>query len=145
MKAEAIGRRAEPPPMRKRGLEQHISADHIGVDEIGRAVDRTIDMAFGGKMHHGIGRKVRKDACHGALVADVRGAEAEAAMAAHGIERGEVAGIGQLVDDEHLVIGVFQEVPNHRRPDKARPTRDNDFHGNSSRAPSLSSPACGGG
>ena len=145
MKAEAVGGRAEPPPMRERGLEQHIGADHIGVDEIGRAVDRTIDMAFGGKMHHGVGRKVRKYAPDRALVADVRGAEPELAVAAHGIEGGEVAGISQLVDDEHLVTRVFQEVPHHRRPDKSRPTGDNDLHGNSSACPLPALPACGGG
>ena len=39
-------------PMVERGLQQPIGADDIGVDEVRRAVDRAVDMAFRREMHH---------------------------------------------------------------------------------------------
>ncbi|MNE67255.1 hypothetical protein D3C80_1628530 [compost metagenome] len=39
-------------------------------------------------------------------------------------QRLEVAGVGQLVEVEHLVPGVVEQVANQRRADKARTASD---------------------
>ncbi len=92
--------------MRKRGLEQHIGADDIGVDELGRTIDRPVDVAFGGQMHDGVRIEVREDVSDAGAIADVGAAEAIPRMLLYCRKRGEIAGIGQLVDDQHLMIGL---------------------------------------
>ena len=52
--------RAAPAPMRKRNLQQNVGADHIGVDEFGRTVDRSVDMTFGRQMDDSVGIKTCK-------------------------------------------------------------------------------------
>jgi len=42
---EALRAWTKHAPVRERDLEEHISADHIGVDEFGRTVDRPVDVA----------------------------------------------------------------------------------------------------
>src|SRR5262245_25171743 len=49
-------------------------------------------------------------------------------MALHRSKRGEVAGIGQIVENEHLVIALSDEMPDQRGSDEARSTRDHDPH-----------------
>ena len=86
--------------MRERGLEQDIGADDIGVDEFGGAVDRSVDVTFGREMHHRIGIEARKNLSDSQTIADIGAAELIARMALHRSKRGEIAGIGQLVDDQ---------------------------------------------
>ena len=97
---KVFGARAELAPMRKRGLEQDIGADDIGVDEFGGPVDRSVDVTFGRQMHHRVGIEARKNLGDGRTIADIGAAELIARMALHRSERGEIAGIGQLVDDQ---------------------------------------------
>ena len=66
--------------MRERGLEQHIGADDIGVDEIGRTVDRSVDVAFRRQMHDRVGIEARKNVGDGRTIADIGAAEAIARM-----------------------------------------------------------------
>jgi hypothetical protein len=49
-------------------------------------------------------------------------------MALNRSERGKIAGIRQLVDDEHLVVGVSEKISDQCRTNEARSTRDNDLH-----------------
>ena len=73
------------------------------------------------------GSKLDKNVGDGRTIADIGAAEAIARMALDRSQRGEIAGIGQLVDDQHLVIGVADEMPDQCRPDEARSTRDQIF------------------
>ena len=114
--------------MRERGLEQDIGADDIGVDEFGRPVDRAIDMALGRQMHHGVGVEARENLGDGRTIADIGAAEMIARMALHRSKRGEIAGIGQLVDDQHLVIGVTMRCRTSADPMKPGSARDDDLH-----------------
>ena len=51
MKAETLGfGLRQRAPVTERLLQQHERADDIGLHELGRAVDRTIDMTFRGQM-----------------------------------------------------------------------------------------------
>jgi hypothetical protein len=44
--------RLEAAPIAQRFLQQRERANNIGANELGRPVDRAIDMALGGKIHH---------------------------------------------------------------------------------------------
>ena len=114
--------------MRERGLEQNVGADDIGVDEFGRPVDRAVDMAFCRQMHHRVGIETRENLGDGRTIADIGAAEMIARMALHRGERGKIAGIGQLIDDQHLVISVADQMPDQRRADESRSARDQNLH-----------------
>ena len=71
---EAEARRAAPSSSLQIGprrFQQTQRADDVRLDEGGRAVDRAIDMALGGKMHHGVGPEVAERRRHRRRVADV--------------------------------------------------------------------------
>ena len=48
-------RAASASPIAQRLLQQREGADDVGLDEFAGAVDRAVDMAFGGEVHHGVG------------------------------------------------------------------------------------------
>src|SRR5262249_3752090 len=102
-------------PVRQRGLEQNVSSNHIGGDELSGAIDRAIDMAFSGQMHGGIGLEACECIGNRGPVANVDATESVAAMPVNGRERGEITGIGQLVEDQDLVRCVSNEVPDGGR------------------------------
>ncbi|MNR30379.1 hypothetical protein D3C85_1478320 [compost metagenome] len=52
-------------------FQQHVGADDIGFDEIGRASDGAIDVALCRQMHHGIRLVGGKDAIQLGAVADI--------------------------------------------------------------------------
>src|SRR5215510_9214841 len=97
-------------PMRERCLQQHIGADHIGVDEFGRAVNRAVHVAFCGKMHNRFGVEARENVGNRSPVADVGATELIASMVVNRRKRGEIARVGQLVEDQYLVSRMRDEV-----------------------------------
>jgi hypothetical protein len=101
--------------MRERGLEQDIATNNIGVDEIGGPIDRSIDVTFRRQMHDRVGVKIRENIGDGRMIADIGLAEMITRMALNRGERGKIAGISQLVDDKHLVVGV-----SHKMSDQCR-------------------------
>src|SRR5262245_3700232 len=125
---EILGARAERAPMRQRGLEQDIGTNHIGVDEIRGPIDRSIDMTFRRQVHDRVGLKIRENVGDGRMIADIGLAEMITRMALNRSERGKIASIGQLVDDERLVIGVSDKMSDQCRPDETRSTTDDDLH-----------------
>ena len=72
-------------------------------------------MAFGRKMHDRVRLEAAQQIGDRAAVADVGAAETVTRAVLHAGERSEIAGIGQFVDDEHLVRGAADEVA-HQRP-----------------------------
>ncbi len=50
-----IGRLFQRAPVGANGLEQRERANDIGLDELTRAVDGTINVTFGREMHHARG------------------------------------------------------------------------------------------
>src|SRR5882762_110611 len=71
-------------PMRQRSFEQNVGADHIGVDELGRSIDRAVDMAFRGQMHDGISIEACESIGNSGPVADVGATESVTAMPVNG-------------------------------------------------------------
>ena len=59
----------------------------------------------------GIGIEAHESVGNCGSVADVDATESVAMMRLNGCERGEIAGIGQFVEDQHLVHRVSDKVP----------------------------------
>ena len=79
-------------------------------------------------MHHCIGIETRENVGDRRTIADIGPAKAIAWMALNASERSKIAGISQLVDDQHLVIAARNEMPDQRRSDKPRATGDYNSH-----------------
>ncbi len=58
-------------PVGASGLQQHVGADNIGLDEVGRACDGAIDVALGRQVHHGIRLMLGKHPIQFGAVADI--------------------------------------------------------------------------
>ena len=102
-------------------------AEHVRADELVRAVDGAIDVAFGGEMHHRVGRVPLEDVVHRRAVADVGADEAVARAARNRLERAEIGGVGQLVDVDDRAVGLPHEIAADRRADEPRAPRDDDL------------------
>ena len=61
-------------------------------------------MAFGGEMHHGIGLEFLEHLAHGRRIRDVRLDEAVFWIAVRRRDRGQIGGVGQLIDVEDLMV-----------------------------------------
>ena len=121
-----VGR--QPLPIGPRRLEQAERPHHIGIDEGGRAGDRAVDMAFGGKVHHGADVVGGEQFPDQSLVLDAADHQAMAGIAG---QRGEVlpvAGIGQLIEIDHRLIARRQPIEHEVRADKPRPARHQNGH-----------------
>src|SRR5207245_1465633 len=74
---------AQRPVVLQGGLEQYVRSDDVGLDELGRAVDRSVDVALGGEMEHGVGSEIVKQLSESARVSYIRLGEAIARIAGH--------------------------------------------------------------
>ena len=90
-------------------------------------------MALGREVHDDVGLVVLEDAADRAGVADVGPLEAVARIIGNAGKIVEVAGIGQLVEVEHLVLRVGDQVAHHGRADEAGAAGHDEAHGLSSR------------
>jgi hypothetical protein len=64
---------------------------------------------------------------HGHRIADIGANEREARLALQVRERGEIAGVGKLIDDRDLVSGDVRQ-PSEIRSDEAGTAGDEEFH-----------------
>jgi hypothetical protein len=99
-------------------LEQGVGPHNIGLDEFAGTVDRAVDMAFGGEIHHDVGPVFAKDIEHGAAIADVLAHEGIAGLPADRRKRGQIAGIGEFVDDDDRFSQFACDQTAHRRTDE---------------------------
>ena len=120
MEAEAVLLRCrQRAPVAERGLQQREGADHVGLDEFAGSVDRAVDVALGGKMHHHVGLIGLEQLAHLGRVRDVGAHKGVALIVRHRRKRVEIARIGELVDHEHAVVALADGVAHHRRADEA--------------------------
>jgi hypothetical protein len=94
-------------PIAARAFEKIEGSDDVRLDELGRIVDRTIDVAFGREVHDRAGLVLVQELAHQSAVVDVSAHEDVLLIACERTEIVEVAGIGQLVeiDDGRLLMG----------------------------------------
>jgi len=109
----------EAIPVPPRGLEQRVGADHVGLDELGRAVDRAVHVGLGGEVHHRIRTEFGEDLVQGSRVADIDLVKLVARRVRDRGKRFEIAGISELVDVGDVVRRNVDQVPDHGRADKA--------------------------
>src|SRR5690606_29851712 len=99
------------PPVAARGFKQRVGADDVRLDEPGRTIDRTVDMALSGQMHDGIGHSFRDDRIHGRTIADIGLEEAVSGSIGNGIERAKAGRIGEAIDVDDLPAALGDEMP----------------------------------
>ena len=105
-------------------LEELEGTNDIGADELPRAVDRAIDMAFGGKIHHrrrlGLLKELADIVAFSNISLDktVTGALSNIGQAL------ETTSIGQLIENNDLRLGMVEDVANEVGTDEAGPSGD---------------------
>ena len=108
----------EAIPVPPRGLEQRVGADHVGLDELGRAVDRAVHVGLGGEVHHRSRAELPKYLVQASSVADIDLVEPIARRLRDRAQRLEIAGISELVEVGDLVRRAVDQVPDHCRADE---------------------------
>jgi hypothetical protein len=68
-------------------------------------------MTFCRQMHDRIRIETGKDLAKGRTIADICATEPISSMSLDGFKRCKIAGIGQLIDDNDLMIGLSDEMP----------------------------------
>src|SRR5690348_864398 len=98
----------------------------IGTYEVSGVLDTQVDMTFGGHVHD---RVNAADRVHNCRVADVLANEVEPGIVERALEISEIAGVGELVQDDKFVIRVLaQDVMREIGADKPRATGEEDLH-----------------
>ena len=85
-------------------------------------------MRFSRQVHDCVRLKFSQGLADGCTVGNVGLHEAIAGMIGNTGQRLEVAGIGQLVEVKHLMLGVIQQMTNQCRANKAGAAGDQDTH-----------------
>ena len=115
-------------PIGAGGFQQGIGANDIGLDKGGRAVDGAVHVRLGRQVHDRVRLELGQGATDHRAVADIGLQELVVRVVRDAGQRFEVAGVGQLVEVEHLVLGVIEQVANQRRTNKTRAAGDQNTH-----------------
>src|SRR3954467_2646919 len=86
-------------------------------------------MAFGSQMHHCVRLIAFEQLTHLRRIGDVGAHEGVARIVRHWCERVEVARVGELVDHQHLVLGLANDSAYHRGADESRAAGHEDAFG----------------
>ena len=89
------------------GLQQAQRAHDVGLGEGERVFDATVHMALGGEVYDAVDTLCLHEIHHAFKVADVHLDELVVGLGLDVLEVGEVACIGELVEVDDLVVGVF--------------------------------------
>ncbi len=109
-------------------MQQGKGPDDVGLDERAGAVDRAVDVRLGGEVHHRVGLVLLENAADLVGVANIDVLEVIAGAVAGLGERFEVAGVGQLVDVDDLVVGFADQLPDHGGPDETGASCQQNLH-----------------
>ena len=114
-------------PMLPRSFEQRQRTHDVRTREGKRIPDRAVHVALGCEVDHPVDAVLPEQFTHRLEVADVAPDESVVRPLLDVSKVGEVASIGQLVEVDDPVIGVFgHEKTDHMRADEARAARDED-------------------
>ena len=95
---------------------------------VGRAVDRAVDVAFGREVHHRVGLVRREHLPHRRGVGDVGADQDVAVVRPRLLQRVLGGGVGHLVDVDHHVVGVADQVADHGGADEPAAAGQQDLH-----------------
>ena len=115
-------------PIGSRGFQQAIGADNVGLDKIRRTVNGTVDMGLGRQVHDRIGLEACEQGADGGLVDDIGLDELIAAVGRDAGQRLKVAGVSQLVQVEHFVLSVLNQVADQGGANKSGTAGDENAH-----------------
>ena len=102
------------------GVHEHGRADDVRLQKQRRVGDRAIHMALGREVDDHVGALLGKEGIDRLTVADVHPGKAEIRLAEQRRERGEIAGIGELVDAHEPVVRIVRaQVKQEIRADEA--------------------------
>ena len=124
-KRGALGGRQRRPP-RARRVEQAERADDVGLDERGGAMDRTVDVRFGGEVDDGARTVLREQRRDQRAVADVAAHEIMPRVIGQRREVAQVAGVGEQVEIDHRLAGRGEPVQHEVGADEAGAAGDQD-------------------
>jgi hypothetical protein len=106
-------------PVLASGFQQGVGADDISFDELCRAIYGTIYVAFGCQVHDGVWLVLGQYAVYFGAIADVDLFESVTLAIAHFSQTFEVAGVGKLIEVDHFIPRVLDDVSNDGRADEA--------------------------
>ncbi|MNO56927.1 hypothetical protein D3C76_474500 [compost metagenome] len=115
-------------PVGAAGFQQAVGTNDVGLDEVRRAVDRAVYVGFGGQVHDGIGLEARKHGTDRGLIDDIGLDELIAGVGRDTSQRFQVAGIRQLVEVEHFVFGVVDQMAYQCRTNEASTAGNKNAH-----------------
>ena len=107
-------------------FQQVKGADDIGLDEVFRAVDGAVHMAFSGKVEDGARLVLGQQTADQLRIADIALHEEVARVVLHCGQGFKVAGVGQLVQVEDGLVVLRQPVENEVAADEAGAACDQD-------------------
>ena len=108
-------------------LQQCQRADDVGVGERERVFYASVHVALGRQVDDAVYAVLRHQRLDGPVVADVGLHEHVVLLVLHVLQVGQVAGVGQLVQVDDTILGVFvHEQAHHVGTDEARAARYHD-------------------
>ena len=110
------------------GFQQRTGAKDVGADEVGRPVDRAVHMGLRRQVHEGVRAEVEQEPAQPLGIANVQHLKAMIGAPGHCGEIGPVAGVGELVDGEHLIAPHPDQMAHQGRTDEASAASNDDFH-----------------
>ena len=110
------------------GFQQLVSAHNIGAHKGFRAVDGTINMAFGSQMHDGIWGVICKNPVESSRVTDIYLAKMIVWIFLGLAQGGEIASVGQLIDVNDLQLWISQRLSNDTATNEACAASNEYFH-----------------
>ena len=120
--------RVQRLPVRARRFQQGKGADNIGVDKGRRAMDRAINMAFGGEMDQCPWTMRVQQLADQRPVANIAVHELVPRITVQAAQRIQVAGIGELVKIDHQLVALCQPVEHKVPTDKSGTARNQNGH-----------------
>jgi len=108
-------------------VEQHLGAGDVGAHEGGGVDDAAVDVALGGEVHDHVGAVLGEHRVHRGRFGDVRPHERVALVLLDVGQVLEVAGVGQCVDVDDLVVAAEQQHAHEVRADEAGTAGDEDL------------------
>ena len=91
-------------PMLECCLQHDIGTNKVGLNEILRTINRTVNMRLSREVHNDVRIKIKKAALNHRRIADIAAYEPIARIIGNGRKRGQRAGIGQAIKNHNLMV-----------------------------------------
>ncbi len=113
-------------PRATRGVDEHLRADHVGAHERGGVHHRPVDVTLGSEVHDGVRPVLLERPLHVLLFDDIAANEGVVRVRLDFGQVLEVAGVGQRVEVDDLVLRLAEQHPHEVRADEPCTTGDED-------------------